>query len=190
MRAVTPLVATAASASESASDSGTWVTGGPHSAALASGRTVVARASAGRTYSTSDLIVQILTISLWPGTRTAGPFPRPAAILAYSSQAIYGLAFDPSGGTLLAAGADGTIRLYRVATRTLIAAISTGSPMLGLACAGSPGLLATIGEGGARIWDINASQLAITICRQLKTPVSRQAWDDYLPEFPYTPICR
>jgi hypothetical protein len=24
--------------------------------------------------------------------------------------------------------------------------------------------------GGARIWDINASQLAVTICRQLKTP--------------------
>jgi len=123
-----------------------------------------------------------------PANGTKGPFPPPVAAFQYSSQPISDVAFAPSGRTLITAGYDGAIRLFNIASNTLLASISTGSEII--AMSSSPqGTLATTASEAATLWQTNPSQLAASICRMLKTPVSTLAWKDYLPEFPYTPVC-
>jgi hypothetical protein len=76
----------------------------------------------------------------------------------------------------------------RLASGTLIASISTGGKVIAMTY--SPqGLIATTENEVAALWQTNPGQLAASICRTLKTPVSTTAWNAYLPEFRYTPVC-
>jgi WD40 repeat protein len=132
--------------------------------------------------------VLVYAVHPTPSNGRTGPFPPRAATLQYSNQPITGVAYEPGGRTLITAGDDGAIRLLNVASNTLLASISMGGAVIAMSY--SPqGLLATSADEVAALWQTNPSQLAASICRMLKTPVSTLAWNDYLPEFPYTPVC-
>jgi WD40 repeat protein len=131
--------------------------------------------------------VLVYTVKPTPSSGTTGPFPASEMSFSDSNQAIEGLAFEP-GGSLFAAGLDGTIRLLDLNTQTLAVSINTGSAIYGMAY--SPlGFLATLDNGMTSIWQTNAGQIAADICQTLQAPVSRTAWGDYLSAFPYNPIC-
>lgn len=96
--------------------------------------------------------------------RHARAMPREVARFAGHWHFLYGGAFSPDGGTAATCGADGTIRLWNVATGAELQKFENGA---GLTPAGVPydenrvlfspdgALLASVGEdGGVRLWTL------------------------------------
>ncbi len=120
---------------------------------------------------------------------TTGPFPKPASRLDDSSQPVSAVAYEPSGQTLIAAGWDGSIRLWDMADKTLAATIAANMGLIpAMSYSGSTGMIAASGQV-TRIWQTNPGQVAAGVCSTLRVPVSQSAWDIYLPEYSYTGVC-
>jgi WD40 repeat protein len=117
-----------------------------------------------------------------------------------SSKGIFGVEFL-SNDSLVAAGADSTVRFWKVPaghfssthpfTGTIPAqSIATHWGLISaISYSGPLGLLATGSPSGARVWDTNPARVAANICQTLKAPVRKAQWTEYLPDIPYTPVC-
>ena len=87
---------------------------------------------------------------------------------------------------------NGVVWLWNVPDATLTASFtaSTNTNMLlSTAYSGRLGIIATADNIATRVWQVDPTQVAAAVCQTLHAPVSVHAWDRYLPEYPYTPIC-
>jgi WD40 repeat protein len=102
------------------------------------------------------------------------------------------LAFTRDGDTLAVGNADGTVRLWDVASGQAIAA-----PLPGIAHAAAgpiftPGdthLIAALATGRAYRWDIRSASLIRQACTIAGRRLTRAEWDEFLPGTDYAPAC-
>jgi WD40 repeat protein len=107
-----------------------------------------------------------------------------------SSQTVITLAFEPGGRTLIAAGLDGAVRLWNPANGALIASFqASATSIASVAYSGSTGMIATA-SAVTRVWDTDPGEVAGRICPELQAPVNPAQWDEYVSQYPYTPVCR
>jgi WD40 repeat protein len=139
------------------------------------------------------------TIQLWDITDPA--HPRPLGQLGQSqigSNVFVGsVAFSPDGHTLASDNADGVIQLWDVADP----AHARLSGQLGQPLAGSssfdPVAFSRDGhvladgnaDGTIQLWNLNAQYAIQRIC-VTTGDLTRQQWDQYIPELPYQPLCK
>jgi len=108
---------------------------------------------------------------------------------------VYALAFSPDGATLATAGANGSIRLWDVATQQEIGTPMTAGPGPVYALAFSPdgATLATAGgDGRARLWNVAipaGAGLLAGACAIADQSLTRQQWADYAGTQPFQQVC-
>ena len=111
-----------------------------------------------------------------------------------STKGIFSVEFL-SNDSLIAGGADGDVRFWNVpagnfASTTPSATLGTHWGLISVMSYSAPlGLLVTGSPSGSRVWETSPAQVAASICRTLKAPVSRVLWKEYLPDIPYTRVC-
>jgi WD40 repeat protein len=102
------------------------------------------------------------------------------------------LDFSPGGGTLVAAGADGAVRLVDVEEGTQIGPPLVGLPAPPAVAAFSPveERLFAVGRNGSGIrWDLSLERLEEHACRVAGRSLTRAEWELFLPSRPYAPAC-
>ena len=103
---------------------------------------------------------------------------------------VYSVAFSPDGKTLASGDADGTVRLWNVATGQQIGAPLTGSAGAVISVAFSPDgktLASGSADGTVQLWDV--AYLADTVpdlCAPAGRSLSRAEWALYVPPGPGT----
>jgi WD40 repeat protein len=114
---------------------------------------------------------------------------------AASGKTIWSVHFE-SNKTLIAGGADGTVRFWGVPSGsnfdliTPAKTIATHSGLVAsIAYSASLGLLATASPSSSHVWQTSPAVVATSICQSLKAPVRRTVWTDYLPGVAYDPVC-
>ncbi|WP_406104747.1 hypothetical protein [Micromonospora globbae] len=131
------------------------------------------------------------TVRLW----TMHPANRPTEVsrpLTGPGGNVYWVAFNPADRSVAAAAGDGSVWIWD--TRGEPAVIATLTSLTGparvLAFAPSGRTLATAGEDRlVRLWDVDPDRVAAWICATAGEPISRQEWDQYVPNEPYAPPC-
>ncbi len=101
-----------------------------------------------------------------------------------------------SNDSLVAAGADSTVRFWNVPAGTFntvttpAQSIGTHWGLISATAYSAPlGLLVTGSPSGSRVWGTDPARVAANICQTLKAPVREVLWKEYLPDIPYTPVC-
>lgn len=117
-----------------------------------------------------------------------GPFsPEPN-----TAQAVTALAFSHNGSLLAAAGVDGTIHLWDLASRQPFGPPLSTPGGLSLSLAFSlddSTLLASDQHVPLHSYVISAQQMAEAACTRLQTGLSPADWRTYLPDVPYQKTC-
>jgi WD40 repeat protein len=124
---------------------------------------------------------------LWDLTGLA-PAPL-GAPLSYSGSFLDSVAFSPDGKTLAVGGDSGT-QLWNLTDPTHPTAL--GVPLAGNSPAFSPDghTLATVADNGTvQLWETDASQANSRICHATGSTLTRQQWQQLIPELPYDPPC-
>jgi WD40 repeat protein len=103
------------------------------------------------------------------------------------------LAFDPSGKTLATvAGPDGSARLWDVASRRHIGLALPGPP--GYSTVGfDPGgnqLVILYEDGTGLVWDVDPDRWKQRACSVAGRSLTREEWEERLPQRAYQPACR
>jgi WD40 repeat protein len=112
-----------------------------------------------------------------------------------AARPVNALAFSPDGATLATAGANGSIRLWDVATQQEIGTPMTAGPGPVYALAFSPdgATLATAGgDGRARLWNVAipaGAGLLAGACAIADQSLTRQQWADYAGTQPFQQVC-
>jgi WD40 repeat protein len=117
---------------------------------------------------------------------------RQAGTLSASTQPIAGVVFTADGKRLIAAGYDGTVRIWNVPSRTLAATISAGAgSILALAYDSTRQLIVTgSSDEGTHVWQASPETVAASVCPALQaSPMSQDEWSSYVPGTPYLPAC-
>jgi WD40 repeat protein/class 3 adenylate cyclase len=102
------------------------------------------------------------------------------------------LAFDPSGRIVVSSGSDGTTRLIDVAGRVILGASLPGLDNVHEDAAFTPDgkrviVMSDHGEGFA--WDVTLAGWERQVCAIAGRNLTRDEWDEFLPERPYEPVC-
>jgi WD40 repeat protein/tRNA A-37 threonylcarbamoyl transferase component Bud32 len=112
--------------------------------------------------------------------------------LEHGAGGVQSLEFSPDG-TVLAIGADTPFAsLWDVVTGIQIGPrLTAGSraTMLDLSPDGSR-LLMTNGNGQGAVWDIDGESWAQRACTLANRTLTREEWEEFLPDRPYEPACR
>ncbi len=83
---------------------------------------------------------------------------KPITVLSGSSQGVQNVAFGPGGGTLIASGNDGIVRLWNVADRTIAASITASSrEIFSMSDSSFLGIIATTDGQHPRVADRSGS---------------------------------
>ena len=112
-----------------------------------------------------------------------------------AARPVNALAFSPDGATLATAGANGSVRLWDVATQQEIGTPMTAGPGPVYALAFSPdgATLATAGgDGRARLWNVAipaGAGLLAGACAIADQSLTRQQWADYAGTQPFQQVC-
>ncbi|MFD9359794.1 helix-turn-helix domain-containing protein [Streptomyces sp. NPDC060031] len=134
-------------------------------------------------------------VTLWDGTaqRNLGVLPgsfRPNA--AGTSDLISALAFSHDSRTLAAAGTDGTLRMWNLASHQPLgpALPAPGGAALSLAFSPDDRTLRTATEHVPMYeFTIAPDREAADICKRAGGGLPQADWDTYLPEVPYRKVC-
>ena len=125
----------------------------------------------------------------WGGSVAGGPI----ASGTVAGGPVAAVAFSPDGAMLATAGADGSIRLWDVATQQEVGTPMTAGPEPVYALAFSPdgAMLATAGaDGSARLWDVAfPAGLPAAACAIADQSLTRQQWADYAGTQPFQQVC-
>jgi WD40 repeat protein len=137
------------------------------------------------------------TIQLWDVTDPAHPrsLPQLGHPEIGGTSYVGSAAFSPDGHTLASVYADGTVQLWDV-TRPAHARLSgqLGQPQTGISffypVAFSPDghTLASGSAGGIQLWNLNVQYATERICATAGE-LTRQQWNQYIPQLPYQPLC-
>jgi hypothetical protein len=95
------------------------------------------------------------------------------------------------GSRMLAHRADGTLRLYDVASRTQLGGAITVDDLSGNALLRPDGLeLATVTEQGFVTWDLDPEHWEAAACRLAGRSLTHAEWDQYIGDLaPYRQTC-
>jgi WD40 repeat protein len=104
-----------------------------------------------------------------------------------------GLAFDPSGKTLATVvGTDGSVRLWDVASRRQIGLALPGPPnysTVGFDPSGNQ-LVILYDDGTGLVWDVDPDHWKQRACSVASRSLTREEWEERLPQRAYQPACR
>ncbi|MBW5485459.1 toll/interleukin-1 receptor domain-containing protein [Streptomyces bambusae] len=159
------------------------------SLATAGGKgTAVAFGPRGRTLLVGD---DTGAVTVWDVSLPGRPVRKGSS--ARHTGAVRGLAVHPDGALAASAGNDGRIRLWDVADPDRLVEIAslTGGglhPAAGLAFSPDGRLLAVGGDGGTRLWSVDRAAILRRLCAE-SPRITREQWDQYLPDHPYDPPC-
>ncbi|MGD0702887.1 MAG: WD40 repeat domain-containing protein [Trebonia sp.] len=152
----------------------------------------------GRTVAIGDVSGTVYTYTVRPRAKTNLPadlsdlyqYPNPSGTFSDSTQTITSVAFETGGRTLIAAGADGVVRLWNVSQGTLEASVTASTKTIwSMSYSGSLGLIVTADGVVTRVWHTDPGLVAADICRTLRAPVPLNDWKSYLPGTPYMQVC-
>jgi DNA-binding SARP family transcriptional activator/WD40 repeat protein len=98
---------------------------------------------------------------------------------------------SPRGRLLATTHADGTGRLWEVATRRAIGTTLSGESddVIGAAFMRRGSHLAVLHDSGGVVWDLRPSAWARHACAVAGRPLTRAEWENALPWHDYTPAC-
>ncbi|MBV9142185.1 MAG: hypothetical protein JO115_14935 [Pseudonocardiales bacterium] len=108
---------------------------------------------------------------------------------------ILAVAISPDGHTLAVGSGDGSVRLFGISTATAPAFLSsltdhTGA-VYGVAFSPDGHTLASGGlDHTVRLWDTDPDEATKDICSLIVTPLTRDQWQQYIPDLPYQPPCQ
>ncbi|MBL7517418.1 hypothetical protein I6A84_04600 [Frankia sp. CNm7] len=139
---------------------------------LAAATTPLDASGAARAPDTGD--IQLYQLS-------GGRRPRPVASFGARPGGIAGLVFSLDGRTLFAGGADGEITMWDMTFPDEPSAGTTlkadGSPRaLVLSSAGRGWVLAAVGAGAARVWELDPAVAAEQVCARVGTRITQAEW--------------
>ena len=124
-------------------------------------------------------------VTLWDVTthKLVGRLPHPTTIA--------GVTFA-GGGKTLASITLGTVRLWDVASRHLIGRALPGPTAQGRVGFDPKGnqLVAVYGDGTGVVWDVDPDHWKQRACSVASRSLSREEWEELLPERSYQPACR
>ncbi|MGD0553504.1 MAG: hypothetical protein ABSA93_00850 [Streptosporangiaceae bacterium] len=106
-----------------------------------------------------------------------------------SSQTVTSLAFEPGGKELIAADADGTVRVWNVANRALDASFQASTDIVNSVSYSASADTIVTASNVTRIWETKPQEVAASICPTLRAPVDPGLWTEYISQYPYTPVC-
>ena len=113
-----------------------------------------------------------------------GRLPHPTVLAA--------LAFDPGGKTLATVTIHGTARLWDVASRRQIGLVLPGpSAFANVGFDPNGTHLVTLYEDGTGlVWDVDPDHWKQRACSVAGRSLTREDWEELLPERGYQPACR
>jgi WD40 repeat protein len=139
------------------------------------------------------------TVQLWDVTRLRDPAPSPGQDPAYNhlatlvggAGAVVGVAFSPKDDKLLAAaGSDGTVRLWDVASRSAWATLTSSAGASSVTFSSDGSMVAVANPGGIPVvWRVDPAWVMTRIC-ELNPSLTRSEWSRYVPGEPYRQVCR
>jgi WD40 repeat protein len=89
------------------------------------------------------------------------------------------------GNTVISAGYDGTVRIWNVQNRNIVARIPASSAIIrSMTYSQALGTIVTTDGTVTRVWQTSTTEVAAGICRALGAPVSVRTWNDYVSEYP------
>jgi WD40 repeat protein len=121
--------------------------------------------------------------------RTFRPVGRP--LLGHAGY-ILTADFSPDGRTVATSSSDGTVRLWDTATSREIGTPLPGQPDVQVGVAyilGGTHVAAVYDGGQGYVWDVRPSSWARYACAIAGRTLTREEWQQYLPDRPYTPAC-
>ena len=117
--------------------------------------------------------------------------PRGRSVRA-SSGWVLSLDFAPDGKTIATGGSDGTVRLLDVAKRAQVGAALPGLDNIHANAAFTPDgerLFVVYSTGAGYRWDVEASVWQKQACSVAGRNLSREEWEQSLPDRGYDPSC-
>jgi WD40 repeat protein len=139
----------------------------------------------GRTLATGGNDGKVL---LW-NTRTGRPLGPP---LARHAGGVGSVSFSPDGRVLAAVGGDGAVVLWDVASQLQIGAPLPARPEGTAAVAflsGGRQLAAATTTRSVLVWDLDPAAWRAHACAVAGRTLTRQEWDEFLPDRPYHDVC-
>jgi WD40 repeat protein len=139
----------------------------------------------------NDRAVTLWDVATW---KLVGRLPHPIFIES--------VAFDPAGKTLATFAFDNKVRLWDIAAMRQIGAGLPGpeNPGVGVVCdpcsiqarfdASGNYLVALNQNGAALVWDVNPDRWKQRACAIVGRPLTRDEWEELLPDRSYQPACR
>jgi WD40 repeat protein/class 3 adenylate cyclase len=125
-------------------------------------------------------------VTLWDVSthKLVGRLPHPTVLA--------GLAFDPGGKTLATVTIHGTARLWDVASRRQIGLVLPGpSVFANVGFDPNGNQLVTLYEDGTGVvWDVDPDHWKQRACSVAGRSLTREEWEELLPERSYQPACR
>ncbi|MBX6388646.1 MAG: hypothetical protein IRZ08_06550 [Frankia sp.] len=115
-----------------------------------------------------------------------GRRPRPIATFGARPAGVAGLEFSADGRTLVTGGGDGEIATWDLTFRARPVKGDTlrvdGTPRaLALGGSGRGHVLAVVGDGSARVWQLDPAAAAEQVCARVGTRITRAEWLEVVP---------